>query len=415
MRRIEVDVVVIGAGPAGLAAATAASEAGAAALVLERNDWLGGILPQCIHDGFGLHHYGESLAGPQYAGRLAEAAGEAGVDILTNSMVLELTPERHLRVATEQGLREIEAGAVILAMGCRERPRGAVEIPGSRPAGIFTAGTAQNLMNLKNIKPGNEVVILGSGDVGLIMARHVALEQGMKIKGIFEREAYVGGLLRNKVQCVDDFDIPLHLSSTVTEIKGKHRLKEITVADLDSDYQPLPETERTVSCDTLLLSVGLIPENELSRQAGVEISPLTGGARVDNNYETTVPGIFSTGNVLHIHDVADYAVFEGYEAGEAAVNFVRQVWSQSQKHPLHAGRGIQYVLPQYLRVDCRSTTLKFRVDRPRRNVRLVVSKGPETLFENSYSTLLPAEMKQVEIEANSSLEEVSIYLEKDEK
>lgn len=412
MKKTEADVVVIGAGPAGLAAATAARENGAGdVLVLERNEWPGGILPQCIHDGFGLHQFGESLAGPEYAERLLDSARSAGIELLTNSMVTELTAERIVRVATGQELREIEAGAVILTMGCRERSRGAAEIPGTRPAGVFTAGTAQNLMNLKNIRPGNEVVILGSGDVGLIMARHVALEQGMKIKNIFEREPYIGGLMRNKVQCVDDFDVPLELSTTVTEIHGKHRLRKLTVADVDENYRPLESTRRTVECDTLFLSVGMIPENELSNAAGVELSPTTGGALVDNNYETNLPGIFSAGNVLHVHDVADYAVFEAQVAGAKAAGYARRGWEHPENFSTASGQGIQYVLPQYLRADCREVTLKFRVARPRRNVQLIVKNKDSILHRRRYSTLLPAEMQQVEVTADAPLSDLKIYLE----
>lgn len=315
------DVVVIGGGPAGLAAALGARRAGAEGVMLiERDRTLGGILNQCVHDGFGLFLYKESISGPEYAGRLAEDVGREGIRVETGAMVLDLSSDRTLRINSRRGYKLVRAKAVVLAMGCRERTREMIEIPGTRPAGIFTAGSAQNLVNLQNMRIGNEAVILGSGDIGLIMARRLTFE-GMKVRGVFEIMPWPGGLERNVRQCLMDFGIPLELSHTVVEVKGRDRVEGVVVAAVDVGGAPIPGTEREVRCDTLLLSVGLIPENELSKRAGVELSPLTGGAVVDERLMTSVPGVFSCGNVLHIHDVADWASFEGFAVGEAAARY----------------------------------------------------------------------------------------------
>ncbi len=384
-------------------------------MLLERNEFLGGILLQCIHDGFGLHMYDEMLAGPQYAERLIEDLEKEDVPYLMNSMVINIDKNKVVTVANINKLIQIEAKAIILAMGCRERTRGAIEIPGSRPAGIFTAGVAQNYMNLKNLKPGKDVVILGSGDVGMIMARHVALEQGMNPICVLELMPFVGGLIRNKVQCLDDYNIPLHLSRTVTDIKGKYRLQRLVTSKVDENFQPIKGTEQNIDCDTLFLSVGLIPENELSKKAGVSLARGTAGAAVDNNYETNVPGIFSSGNVLHIHDVADYASFEGYYVGEKAVEYVKQGWNYPQKFSPHIGFGIMYLLPQYLREDCRETEFKFRVKRPYENVRIFIKNKNEVLYKKRFVKILASEMQIVKVKSKTPLSDVKIYLEKIKK
>lgn len=416
MIRKKTDVVIIGAGPAGLAAAVSAKRNGTDnVMLLERNEFLGGILLQCIHDGFGLHLYDEMLAGPQYAERLIEDLEKEDVPYLTNSMVINIDKNKVITVANIKELIQIEAKAIILAMGCRERTRGAIEIPGSRPAGIFTAGVAQNYMNLRNLKPGNEVVILGSGDVGMIMARHVALEEGMHPACVLEIMPFIGGLTRNKVQCLDDYNIPLYLSTTVTDIKGKHRLEGVSISKVDENLKPIKDTEQRIDCDTLFLSVGLIPENELSKKAGVILSRGTEGAEVDNNYETSVPGIFSAGNVLHIHDVADYASFEGYYVGEKAAEYVKAGWDYPKRFPTHAGEGIKYLFPQFLREDCRETELKFRVKRPYEDVRVVIKNGDEKLFRKKFIKILASEMQIVKVKSDKPMSDVKVYLEKMKK
>src|SRR5512140_381421 len=315
------DVAVIGGGPAGLAAALGARRAGAGkVLLVERDRKLGGILNQCVHDGFGLFLYKETISGPEYAERLTEEVLRETIRVETGTMVLDLTPDRVLRVNSRQGYRLVEAGAVVLAMGCRERTREMIEIPGTRPAGIFTAGSAQNLVNIQNLRIGNNAVILGSGDIGLIMARRLVFE-GVAVRGVFEILPWANGLERNVRQCLMDLRIPLELGSTVVEIRGRDRVESVVVARVDDRLAAVPGTETVIPCDTLLLSVGLIPENELAKRAGVELSPLTGGAVVDETLMTSVPGIFSCGNVLHIHDVADWASFEGFAAGEQAAHF----------------------------------------------------------------------------------------------
>ena len=408
-------VVVIGAGPAGLAAAIGARRAGADDVcVIERDRNPGGILNQCIHDGFGLFLYEETISGPEYAERLAEEAVQAGVRFETGAMVLDLTGDRLLKINARSGYRILRAGAVVLAMGCRERTREMIEIPGTRPAGIFTAGCAQNLVNLQNIRIGREAVILGSGDIGLIMARRLTFE-GMAVKGVFEILPWPNGLERNVRQCLGDFGIPLELSSTVVEIRGKNRLESVVVARVDPDLRPIAGSERTVACDTLLLSVGLIPENELAKRAGVALSPLTGGAEVDERFMTSVPGIFSCGNVLHIHDVADWASFEGLKAGAAAAAFAanRQADSRSAgagEFRIHPGPGIRYVVPQILRSGAADVELNFRPDRPWRDGKVGL-RGRTTgriYRRKKYPRLLPSEMAKISL-PGSVEEDVEVW------
>ncbi len=337
------DVVIIGGGPAGLAAAVAAKEAGCGdVLLIERDRILGGILNQCIHDGFGLHTFKEALSGPEYAARFIDRFRELGIAAMEETIVLSLSADRVLEVSTRGTYQRIEAGAVILAMGCRERTRGAISIPGHRPSGVYTAGAAQNFMNLENIMVGKKVCILGSGDIGLIMARRMTLE-GAKVEAVFEILPYSSGLPRNIQQCLNDYDIPLHLNTTVTDIVGKGRLEGIRVAQVGEDRAPIPETERYVPCDTLLLSVGLIPENELTREAGVGMDPVTGGAVVDDSFMTSVPGIFACGNVLHVHDLVDWVSVEAAEAGRFAACFVREGrCALPSPIPVRPGNGVRY-------------------------------------------------------------------------
>src|SRR5512137_2843344 len=385
------DVAVIGGGPAGLAAALGARRAGAGkVLLLEREKALGGILNQCVHDGFGLFLYKETISGPEYAERLIEDVAREPIRVAAGAMVLDLSPERVLRVNARDGYRLVEAGAVVLAMGCRERTRDMIEIPGTRPAGVFTAGLAQNLVNLQNLRIGREVVILGSGDIGLIMARRLAFE-GVAVKGVFEILPWAGGLERNVRQCLMDFGIPLELGATVVEIRGRDRLESVVVARVDEALAPVAGTERVIPCDTLLLSVGLIPENELSKRAGVELSPLTGGAVVDETLMTSVPGVFSCGNVLHIHDVADWASFEGFAAGERAARHAAE------------GRpaGVRYALPQLVTAGTAGVELSFRVRRPVRDVRIEVTgkTSGRVLARKKYPRLLPSELQKIEVKA----------------
>ena len=320
MKKLNYDIVVIGGGPAGLAATLEASKNGVdRILLLERSDRLGGILEQCIHNGFGLTYFKEELSGPEYATRfIKEVEKQPNIDIKTGTMVVEITPDKVVTAENrEDGLFEVEAGAVILAMGCRERTRESITIPGDRVAGVMTAGTAQRYVNINGYLPGKEIVILGSGDIGLIMARRMTLE-GCNVKGVLEVMPFSSGLIRNKVQCLDDFGIPLYLNHTVTKIHGKDRVEAVSIAEVDENRQPIPETEITVACDTLLLSVGLIPENELSQGAGIAMSPVTKGAVVDENRQTSVPGIFACGNVLQVHDLVDNVSAEAQVAGRSA-------------------------------------------------------------------------------------------------
>jgi len=391
------DVAVIGGGPAGLAAALGARRSGAGrVLILEREKTLGGILNQCVHDGFGLFLYKETISGPEYAERLAEDVAREPIKVETGAMVLDLSPERVLRINSRQGYRLIRAGAVVLAMGCRERTRDQIEIPGTRPAGVLTAGSAQNLVNLRNLRVGNEAVILGSGDIGLIMARRLVFE-GVKVKGVFEILPWPGGLERNVRQCLMDLGIPLELGSTVVEIRGRDRVESVVVAKVDEAMAPVPGTERAIPCDTLLLSVGLIPENELSKRAGVELSPLTGGAVVDETLMTSVAGVFSCGNVLHIHDVADWASFEGLAAGERAARYAAGERAAGATVRVAAGPNVKYALPQVVTSGKAGVEWSFRVARPVRDVRVEV-KGKlsgKVYARKKYSRLLPSELQKI--------------------
>lgn len=395
MRR---DLVIIGGGPAGLAAAVAAYGAGARdILVLERDVELGGILNQCVHNGFGLHAFKEELTGPEYAARYVEMARERGIECRCGTTVLNVSSERTVTcLSPERGLETVEAGAVVLAMGCRERPRGALNIPGYRPAGVFSAGTAQRLVNREGLMPGRRVVVLGSGDIGLIMARRMALE-GAEVLCVAELMPYSGGLKRNIVQCLDDFGIPLLLSHTATRVLGRERVEGVEIAQVDGHGAPIPGTERVYECDTLLLSCGLLPENELSRQAGVGLSSVTGGPVVDERLMTDVPGVFACGNVLHVHDLVDHVSEEAAHAGRAAAAYVAGGEGETGRRvAIEAGSHVRYTVPSSVdpaRLDG-PLTVRFRVTEPLRDVALVVSADGRELVRRKRRVVAPGEMEQ---------------------
>ena len=361
------DVIVIGGGPAGLAAALEARRTGAArVLILERNNELGGILNQCIHNGFGLHYFKEELTGPEYAGRFIAELEGSGIDVLLGAMVLDFNDGKTLHVMSRShGYQELHAKAVVLCMGCRERTRGAIAIPGDRPAGVFTAGAAQLYMNIEGYMVGKRVVILGSGDIGLIMARRMTLE-GAKVLACVELMPYSNGLNRNIVQCLNDYNIPLYLSHTIVDIRGDKRVEQVVVAEVGPDRNPIPGTEMVFDCDTVLLSVGLIPENELTRQAGIQIDPRTNGAIVWENMETSLPGVFASGNVAHVHDLVDFVTAESQRAGKAAAQYVQEGPGESQPVlEVQNGDGVTYTVPQHIRPGRveKACDLFFRVNR----------------------------------------------------
>ena len=393
------DIVIVGGGPAGLAAAVAARRAGVQdILILERDGHLGGILNQCIHNGFGLHTFKEELTGPEYAARFIEQAMAENIPCKLNTMVMDISPDKVVTAMNrEDGLFEIKAKAVVLCMGCRERPRGALNIPGYRPAGIYSAGTAQRLMNIEGFSVGKEVVILGSGDIGLIMARRMTLE-GAKVKVVAELMPYSGGLKRNIVQCLDDYGIPLKLSHTVVKIDGKERVTSITLAQVGPDRKPIPGTEEYYSCDTLLLSVGLLPENELTREAGIAMNRVTGGPDVSDSLETSLPGVFACGNVLHVHDLVDYVSEEAALAGRNAAAYVQAGERAAAKPvPLTAKDGVRYTVPQTLDTANMNdkVVVRFRVGDVYKDRYVSVYFDGERVLHRKKNVLAPGEMEQV--------------------
>ena len=394
------DLVIIGGGPAGMAAAVAAREAGLSdILILERDDSLGGILRQCIHNGFGLHRFGEELTGPEYAYRYEKQVRELGIPFMLNTMVVEISPDKTVTAMnSELGIFTIDAKAIILAMGCRERPKGALNIAGRRPAGIYTAGTAQKFVNMKGYMPGREVVILGSGDIGLIMARRMTLE-GAKVKAVCELMPYSGGLARNIEQCLNDFDIPLKLSHTVVEIHGKDRVEGVTIAKVDERRAPIPETREFIPCDTLLLSCGLIPENELTVGAGIGLDRVTNGAVVDGERETEIEGVFACGNVLHVHDLVDYVSEEAVIAGRAAVKYINGEAKKGESIRLITDGKVRYTVPQVIR-EAVDTTVYFRVADVYRDQKIVVRDGERVLISKKKQKLAPGEMETVKLTAD---------------
>ena len=393
------NVVIIGGGPAGLAAAISAYDEGERSiLILERDGVLGGILNQCIHNGFGLHTFKEELTGPEYADRFIQGVKERNIEYRLNTMVLNLSAEKRVTAMNRtDGLFEIEAGAIVLAMGCRERSRGALNIPGYRPAGIFSAGTAQRLVNMEGYMPGKEVVILGSGDIGLIMARRMTLE-GAKVKVVAELMPYSGGLKRNIVQCLNDFDIPLKLSHTVVDIEGKERVEAVTIAEVGPDRKPIPGTEERYTCDTLLLSCGLLPENELSREAGVELSPVTNGPLVNESLETNIPGVFAAGNVLHVHDLVDFVSEEAAEAGRNAARFAGRTGTketEAKRIPLTFTGGARYTVPATIAPEKAKdlVTVRFRVGSVLKDKFINVYMNGNRILHKKRPVMAPGEME----------------------
>ena len=418
------DLVIVGGGPAGLAAAVSARDNGIERiLIIERDRELGGILNQCIHNGFGLHTFKEELTGPEYAARFVEQVLQRGIDYRLNTMVMDIGADKRVTAMNrEEGMFEVQAKTVILAMGCRERSRGALNIPGYRPAGIYSAGTAQRLVNMEGYMPGHEVVILGSGDIGLIMARRMTLE-GARVKVVAELMPYSGGLKRNIVQCLDDFGIPLKLSHTVVDIEGKERVEAVTIAEVGPDRKPIPGTEIRYTCDTLLLSCGLLPENELSRSAGVELSPVTSGPVVKDNLETSTEGIFACGNVLHVHDLVDYVSQEAAAAGKHAARYIRGLGEQAavpggRTIPIQPEGGVRYTVPSFIRPGEMEDTLtvRFRVGEVYKNCYLATYFDDTLISRRKRPVMAPGEMEQVILDKKKlaefpDLEQVRITIE----
>ena len=393
------DLVIVGGGPAGMAAAVAAYDAGCTdVVILDREPQLGGILMQCIHNGFGLHKLGRELTGPEYAAVFEEKVHERNIKVYYEATVTSVSPDRIVTAQSRDGILKFQAKAVILAMGCRERSRGALNISGSRPAGVYSAGTAQKLVNCMGYHVGKRVVILGSGDIGLIMARRMSYE-GAKVEAVCEVMPYSGGLTRNIVQCLEDFGIPLYLSTTVVQIHGERRLEGVTIAQVDERRQVIEQTKRYIPCDTLLLSVGLIPENELTRGAGIPIDPITNGALVDENCQTQVAGIFACGNVLQVHDLVDYVSEEAERAGIGAANFIRAGEKSAVAISTKPGYGVRYVLPQTVSATDKDVSLFLRVTQPFGKVKFTVRSGEKVLAVAKKLKAAPGEMEKITVKA----------------
>ncbi len=394
-------IIVVGGGPAGMAAAVAAYDRGVTdVVILDREPHMGGILQQCIHNGFGLHKLGQELTGPEYAAVYAQKVLDRGIKVYYETTVTNLSPDKVVTAQCREGILKFQAQAVILAMGCRERSRGALNICGSRPAGVYSAGTAQKLINCEGYMVGKRVVILGSGDIGLIMARRMSLE-GAKVEAVCELMPYSGGLTRNIVQCLEDFGIPLYLSTTVAQIHGEQRLEGVTVAQVDERRQPIEETKRYIPCDTLLLSVGLIPENELTRSCGIPMDPITGGALVDDICQTQVPGIFACGNVLQVHDLVDYVSEEAERAGIGAAELVLHGATDCESVPTRPGNGVRYVIPQTVRKTGKDVSLFLRVTQPFGKVKFTVTAGDKVLSVAKRLKAAPGEMEKLTVKADA--------------
>lgn len=390
------DIVIVGGGPAGMAAAVAAYDNGIKdVVILDREEDLGGILRQCIHNGFGLHKLGRELTGPEYAAVYKEKVEQRGIKVYYETTVLDVTREKTVTASNRQGILQIQAKAVVLAMGCRERSRGALNIPGTRPAGVYSAGTAQKLINCEGYMVGRKVVILGSGDIGLIMARRMSLE-GAKVEAVCEIMPYSGGLTRNIVQCLEDYDIPLYLSTTVAQIHGKKRVEGVTIAQVDENRKPIESTKRFIECDTLLLSVGLIPENELTAGAGIALDRVTNGALVDENCSTEAEGIFACGNVLHVHDLVDYVSDEAERAGRGAAEYVKNGSIKSDYIAVKPAGDVRYVLPQHIHSRPQEDiSLFMRVANPHGKVRFTVNCGDTVLATAVKLKAVPGEMEKI--------------------
>lgn len=432
MYEITCDVAIIGAGPAGLSAAVAAKKEGAErVLLIERDESVGGILQQCIHPGFGLTYFKEELTGPEYAGRFEDEAEKLGAEVLLNSMVLEVVPEEKAVycVNSQYGMTRVSAGSIVLAMGCREKTRAGIQIPGTRPAGVYTAGAAQRLINRQNAMVGREVVILGSGDIGMIMARRMSLE-GAHVKAVVEIMDFLAGLTRNKVQCLDDFNIPLKLSHTVTRIVGNERVEGVYVAAVDESKKPISETEEFIPCDTLLLSVGLLPENELTRQAGIEMNPVTNGPSVNQYMQTSAPGIFACGNVVHVNDLVDNVTTESMQAGACAARYAA-LWKDGavqgemagERNSVKAvpGSNVRYLCPQSICLDSslkrnsenETVRLFFRVLAPDTEVKISAKCGEKEIKAKKALRVNPGEMEFIEIPLNLVTGDVTVEIAKE--
>jgi len=396
MAVINKEVIIVGGGPGGLAAAARLKKKGINdILIIEREKQLGGILRQCIHDGFGLTRFKQTLSGPEYAQRFIDEVNELGIEYITDSTVLDVTSDKKIIVVSKNGLLEFKAKAIILTMGCRERTRGALGIPGTRPTGVYTAGVAQAYVNLKNTMVGREIIILGSGDIGMIMARRMTLE-GAHVQAVFEIQSYPSGLPRNIEQCLNDYNIPLYLSHTVIDIKSKARLEGVTISEVDANMQPIPGTEKDFKCDTLILSVGLIPENELSLKAGVELDTRTKGAIVDENYHTSVDGIFAAGNVLHVHDLVDFVSIESENMADAVCDYIKKGELQKCNINIETDNNIGYSVPQKVS-GMKDFKISMRVRKPFKNCTIEVIQDDEVIAKKKFGKAIPAEMTQINV------------------